>query len=202
MFIQFVPNWALDISKAAPWAIFGIFLIVFMYVMPRGIAGLPAAPLDPDDAAGGCEEEGGEATSTRTQHATFNLIGRTSMSLSKRFVALLVALRSCWQSPAAPWLPRRSVGVTATEIKVGNTNPYSGPASAYGTIGKAIGAYFKKVNDEGGDQRAEDQLHQLRRRSTARPRRSRWFASSSSRTRWRSSSRRSAPRPTAPSTST
>ena len=30
-------------------------------------------------------------------------------------------------------------GVTATEIKVGNTNPYSGPASAYGTIGKALG---------------------------------------------------------------
>jgi len=42
------------------------------------------------------------------------------------------------------------VGVTPTEIKIGNTNPYSGPASAYGTIGKAIGAYFKKVNDEGG----------------------------------------------------
>ena len=42
------------------------------------------------------------------------------------------------------------VGVTATEIKVGNTNPYSGNASAYGTIGKTIAAYFKKVNDEGG----------------------------------------------------
>ena len=39
LFVQFVPNWAQDISKAAPWAIFGIFLIVFMYVMPRGIAG-------------------------------------------------------------------------------------------------------------------------------------------------------------------
>ena len=38
-FIQFVPNWAQDISKAAPWAIYGIFLILFMYVMPRGIAG-------------------------------------------------------------------------------------------------------------------------------------------------------------------
>jgi branched-chain amino acid transport system permease protein len=38
-FIQFVPNWAQDISKAAPWAIYGVFLIVFMYVMPRGIAG-------------------------------------------------------------------------------------------------------------------------------------------------------------------
>jgi branched-chain amino acid transport system substrate-binding protein len=40
--------------------------------------------------------------------------------------------------------------VTAPEIKIGHTNPYSGPASSYGTIGKAIGAYFKKVNDEGG----------------------------------------------------
>jgi len=39
LFIQFVPNWAQDISKAAPWAIYGIFLIVFMYAMPRGIAG-------------------------------------------------------------------------------------------------------------------------------------------------------------------
>ena len=38
-FIQFVPNWAQDISKAAPWAIFGLFLIGFMYVMPYGIAG-------------------------------------------------------------------------------------------------------------------------------------------------------------------
>jgi branched-chain amino acid transport system permease protein len=39
LFVQFVPNWAQDISKAAPWAIYGIFLILFMYAMPRGIAG-------------------------------------------------------------------------------------------------------------------------------------------------------------------
>jgi branched-chain amino acid transport system permease protein len=39
LFIQFVPNWAQDISKAAPWAIYGAFLIGFMYLMPRGIAG-------------------------------------------------------------------------------------------------------------------------------------------------------------------
>jgi branched-chain amino acid transport system permease protein len=38
-FIQFVPNLAQDISKAAPWAIFGVFLIVFMLAMPTGIAG-------------------------------------------------------------------------------------------------------------------------------------------------------------------
>jgi branched-chain amino acid transport system substrate-binding protein len=41
-------------------------------------------------------------------------------------------------------------GASDTEIKVGNINPYSGPASAYGTIGKTIAAYFKKINDEGG----------------------------------------------------
>jgi branched-chain amino acid transport system permease protein len=39
LFIQFVPNWAQDISKAAPWAIYGVFLIAFMYAMPHGIAG-------------------------------------------------------------------------------------------------------------------------------------------------------------------
>ena len=39
LFIQFVPNIADQISKAAPWAIWGISLIVFMYVMPTGVAG-------------------------------------------------------------------------------------------------------------------------------------------------------------------
>ena len=41
-------------------------------------------------------------------------------------------------------------GASDTEIKIGNTNPYSGPASAYGTIGKSIAAYFKMINDAGG----------------------------------------------------
>jgi branched-chain amino acid transport system substrate-binding protein len=41
-------------------------------------------------------------------------------------------------------------GADDKEIKVGAIHPYSGPASAYGTIGKAIGAYFDKVNAEGG----------------------------------------------------
>lgn len=40
LFIQFIPNVADQISKSAPWAIYGVFLIVFMYVMPTGVAGL------------------------------------------------------------------------------------------------------------------------------------------------------------------
>lgn len=41
-------------------------------------------------------------------------------------------------------------GATDKEIKLGNINPYSGPASAYGVIGKSMDAYFKKINAEGG----------------------------------------------------
>jgi branched-chain amino acid transport system substrate-binding protein len=41
-------------------------------------------------------------------------------------------------------------GVTDTEIKIGNIMPYSGPASAYGTIGKAEAAFFKMLNEQGG----------------------------------------------------
>jgi ABC-type branched-subunit amino acid transport system substrate-binding protein len=41
-------------------------------------------------------------------------------------------------------------GATDTEIKIGNIMPYSGPASAYGSIGKTEAAYFKKINAEGG----------------------------------------------------
>jgi branched-chain amino acid transport system substrate-binding protein len=64
-------------------------------------------------------------------------------------LALILALVAALGLPASQ-AQAADPGVTATEIKIGNTNPYSGGASAYGTIGKVIGAYFKKVNDDGG----------------------------------------------------
>jgi ABC-type branched-subunit amino acid transport system substrate-binding protein len=59
---------------------------------------------------------------------------------------------------AAPFLalrPARAAkqygpGVTDSEIKIGNTGPYSGPASSYGTIPKAETAYYKMINEQGG----------------------------------------------------
>ena len=63
---------------------------------------------------------------------------------------ILSALLAALALAPAVTMAADTPGVTATEIKIGNTNPYSGPASAYGTIGKALGAYFKKVNEEGG----------------------------------------------------
>ncbi len=41
-------------------------------------------------------------------------------------------------------------GASDTEIKIGQTMPYSGPASAYGTIGRAESAYFQMINEQGG----------------------------------------------------
>jgi branched-chain amino acid transport system substrate-binding protein len=68
--------------------------------------------------------------------------------LRRAVLAMLIAALALMLT--VPAMAADPPGVTATEIKIGNTNPYSGPASAYGTIGKAIGAYMKKVNDEGG----------------------------------------------------
>jgi branched-chain amino acid transport system substrate-binding protein len=73
------------------------------------------------------------------------------MQLHRFGLAATVALglAAVTASPAAAQ-KKYDPGASDTEIKIGNINPYSGPASAYGTIGKTIAAYFNKVNAEGG----------------------------------------------------
>ena len=58
-------------------------------------------------------------------------------------IAVAVAMPASAQKKYDP-------GASDTEIKIGNTNPYSGPASSYGVIGKSIAAYIKMVNEKGG----------------------------------------------------
>ncbi|WP_407177143.1 ABC transporter substrate-binding protein [Bradyrhizobium sp. STM 3562] len=53
-------------------------------------------------------------------------------------------------SPAALAQGKYDTGASDTEIKIGNIMPYSGPASAYGVIGRTEAAYFNKINAEGG----------------------------------------------------
>jgi branched-chain amino acid transport system substrate-binding protein len=65
-------------------------------------------------------------------------------------IALALSLGGVFAGDASAAEKKYGPGVTDTEIKIGNTSAYSGPASAYGTIGKTIDAYFKKINDEGG----------------------------------------------------
>ena len=58
----------------------------------------------------------------------------------------------CVALAAAPASAQKKydTGASDTEIRIGNIMPYSGPASAYGTIGKAQAAYFRMINDQGG----------------------------------------------------
>jgi len=65
------------------------------------------------------------------------------LPFSRRALALGLALAAT--AAAAP-----ALAASKTEIKLGNTVPYSGPASFYGVVGQATAAYFAKVNDEGG----------------------------------------------------
>ncbi len=68
----------------------------------------------------------------------------------KIFAIAALALAAAALSSPALAQKKYDPGATDKEIKIGNVNPYSGPASAYGSIGKSIGAYFDKINAEGG----------------------------------------------------
>ena len=69
----------------------------------------------------------------------------TRLAIASTALALFAA-----SSTGALAQNKYDVGATDTEIKIGNIMPYSGPASAYGVIGKTEQAYFNKINAEGG----------------------------------------------------
>jgi branched-chain amino acid transport system substrate-binding protein len=64
--------------------------------------------------------------------------------------SLLATLLLAIVASATPAVADDTPGVTATEIKIGNTNPYSGPNSAYSVIAKLETSFLKMVNDQGG----------------------------------------------------
>jgi ABC-type branched-subunit amino acid transport system substrate-binding protein len=71
--------------------------------------------------------------------------------MNRRLITGLLVAAATAMAAAPGWAQKKyDAGATDKEIKIGGISPYSGPASAYGTIGKAIGAYFAKVNAEGG----------------------------------------------------
>ena len=73
------------------------------------------------------------------------------MSAIKKLAVLSTALGLLTASSSGALAQKKyDTGATDTEIKIGNIMPYSGPASAYGVIGKTEEAYFKKINAEGG----------------------------------------------------
>jgi branched-chain amino acid transport system substrate-binding protein len=73
------------------------------------------------------------------------------MSVTTKLAVLSTALAVIAASSSGALAQKKyDTGASDTEIKIGNIMPYSGPASAYGMIGKTEEAYFKKINAEGG----------------------------------------------------
>ncbi|UGY19371.1 ABC transporter substrate-binding protein [Bradyrhizobium septentrionale] len=73
------------------------------------------------------------------------------MPIRHRVATALLGLAVATAAGNAAWAQKKyDTGASDTEIKIGNIVPYSGPASAYGVVGKAMAAVFKKVNDDGG----------------------------------------------------
>jgi branched-chain amino acid transport system substrate-binding protein len=72
------------------------------------------------------------------------------MKICKLLLAGIGALALALATNPAQAQKQYDDGASDTEIRIGNTNPYSGNASAYGAIGKTIEAYFKMINDKGG----------------------------------------------------
>ncbi len=72
------------------------------------------------------------------------------MLLNRVFRMLILASFAGGVLPGCGENKSNDQGVSDDEIKIGSTNPYSGPASAYGTIGRAETAYFEMINDQGG----------------------------------------------------
>jgi branched-chain amino acid transport system substrate-binding protein len=71
--------------------------------------------------------------------------------ITRRFLLQSAAAAAAYSAQSAQLARAENApGVTDTEIKIGQTMPYSGPASAYGVIGRTEAAYFKMINEQGG----------------------------------------------------
>src|SRR6202171_905385 len=95
-------------------------------------------------------EENLQATKDHGAHNIQN--GRSEMPVAPSRLAIASAAFVILAASSSGALAQKKydTGATDTEIKIGNIMPYSGPASAYATIGKTEAAYFNKINAEGG----------------------------------------------------
>ena len=83
------------------------------------------------------------------RQSTAATFGEETMALFRLTAALVLALGTAFATPALAQ-KKYDTGATDTEIKVGQTIPLSGPASAYGSIGKVQAAYIRMINEQGG----------------------------------------------------
>ena len=152
LFIEFVPNFADQLTvnfgegaKALPGAIYGALLILVMAALPTGVAGALRAAARA--FAPSRQRENRKERRRQRRHKLWRK-GRIAMITRRSFLQSSAAAATFAASSGAARAD--NAGVTTTEIKIGQTMPYSGPASAYGVIGRGDSAYFKMINEQGG----------------------------------------------------
>jgi branched-chain amino acid transport system substrate-binding protein len=111
-----------------------IYQIRSISMLALAIAGLTAAPLSVQTKS----DKGVGDTPVQIRSATPDIKLAAADSGPEKAI----------KPPAVP--AKYDAGASNTEIKIGNIMPYTGPAAAYGLIGRAIAAYIKKINAEGG----------------------------------------------------
>ena len=140
LFIVFVPVWSSDVDEALSGVIYGAALIACMYVFRGGIMGLLRS--------------GSRLVEVKGQPTG----GATMRSLRWLWLMLIAVLAlvpaACGRDDdgggGGGGGAKSDPGITDKEIKLGGSYPFSGPASAYGTIGEGAKAYFKFLNAKGG----------------------------------------------------
>jgi branched-chain amino acid transport system substrate-binding protein len=150
-----VPQYAERVSQALTGVIYGATLIAVIYLMPGGVAGLlrslrrrlveVAEPPPPP----GAESSEGPHTKEGPMVGGRSKAGRGRFTLLALLALVLVAA-GCGRDEGGGGAGAADPGITDTSIKLGGSYPFSGPASAYGTIAKGANAYFKFINDQGG----------------------------------------------------
>ena len=90
------------------------------------------------------------APAAREKIISAGVDNREEKTVSHRIRALLAMILALAIAQVGHAEKKYGPGVTDTEIKIGQTMPYSGPLSAFGTIGKAQAAYFEMINSKGG----------------------------------------------------
>ncbi len=151
LFVLFVPNIAESVSTGLAGVIYGVILLIVIFVMPAGTAGFArivgalvalAAIVKPVTQITGTKE----TTMKRLTRRTILAAAPSILALASPFLTIGPARAAKKYDP----------GVTDTEIKIGNTGPYSGPASSYSAVPKAQAARLGE-NDQrrGRDQRTQ-----------------------------------------------
>ena len=162
IFIQFVPNFADQISKAAPWAIYGVFLLGFMYLMPVGVAGAirigwarsgagrPAA-VEADSYLRGCF--GVSATAfdfERMRRVLLSFTTQMSQHVNQAFVVSATALPDSRSAHRRHGRRRNTTRRDRHRNQDRQHHAVQRPGLGLRHHRQAEAAYFKMINDQGG----------------------------------------------------